>query len=123
MVCCVSVCDKGSESIAVLSGVCVFVLSQTQEDMASTGDLEPTHFPARRAAQVALHHLNTIHGSPFSVFGLQQVHKASAEVRLIHSVCRDFIHCTCEVCLLMAANPCVDRMWLREAGSTTWTSP
>lgn len=52
---------------------------ETQEDMASTGDLEPTHFPARRAAQVALHHLNTIHGSPFSVFGLQQVHKASAE--------------------------------------------
>ncbi|XP_067222311.1 latexin isoform X1 [Chanodichthys erythropterus] len=45
----------------------------------ATGDLVPTHFPARRAAQVALHHLNTRHGSPFRVFGLQQVHKATAE--------------------------------------------
>uniref|UniRef100_A0A8C1DNJ9 Latexin n=1 Tax=Cyprinus carpio carpio TaxID=630221 RepID=A0A8C1DNJ9_CYPCA len=52
---------------------------ETAEDMASTGDLEPTHYPARRAAQVALHYLNTHHGSPFRVFGLQQVHKASAE--------------------------------------------
>lgn len=62
---------------------CLFLLwlSQTAEDMASTGDLEPTHYPARRAAQVALHYLNTNHGSPFRVFGLQQVHKASAEVR------------------------------------------
>ncbi|XP_016115118.1 latexin isoform X2 [Sinocyclocheilus grahami] len=54
-------------------------LPETAEDMASTGDLEPTHYPARRAAQVALHYLNTRHGSPFRVFGLQQVHKASAE--------------------------------------------
>ncbi|XP_059389658.1 latexin [Carassius carassius] len=53
--------------------------SETAEDMASTGDLEPTHYPARRAATVALHYLNTHHGSPFRVFGLQQVHKASAE--------------------------------------------
>ncbi|KAI2656611.1 latexin-like isoform X2 [Labeo rohita] len=45
----------------------------------TTGDLEPTHYPARRAATVALHYLNTRHGSPHMVFGLQQVHKASAE--------------------------------------------
>ncbi|XP_067306027.1 latexin isoform X2 [Pseudorasbora parva] len=45
----------------------------------ATGDLEPTHYPARRAAQVALHYLNIHHGSPFRVFGLQQVHKARAE--------------------------------------------
>ncbi|XP_043115455.1 latexin isoform X2 [Puntigrus tetrazona] len=47
--------------------------------MAGPGDLEPTHFPARRAATVALHRLNVAHGSPFRVFGLQQVHKASVE--------------------------------------------
>ncbi len=29
MVCCVTVCDKGSESIAVLSDVCVCALSDT----------------------------------------------------------------------------------------------
>lgn len=45
----------------------------------STGNLVPTHFPARRAAQVALHHMNTQHGSPFKVFGLQQVHEARAQ--------------------------------------------
>lgn len=54
----------------------------------TTGDLEPTHYPARRAATVALHYLNTRHGSPHMVFGLQQVHKASAEVR------RSFIQLT-----------------------------
>jgi len=53
----------------------------------ATGELIPTHFPARRAAQVALHHLNTHHGSPFRVFGLQQVHTATAEdqVRPAHT--------------------------------------
>ncbi|KAK2881599.1 hypothetical protein Q8A67_018867 [Cirrhinus molitorella] len=52
---------------------------ETPEEMDTTGDLEPTHYPARRAATVALHYLNTRHGSPYRVFGLQQVHKASAE--------------------------------------------
>ncbi|TRY58340.1 hypothetical protein DNTS_031781 [Danionella cerebrum] len=42
-------------------------------------ELVPIHFPARRAAKVALHHLNTLHGSPFNVFGLQEVHKATME--------------------------------------------
>lgn len=61
---------------------------QTPEDMASSGDLEPTHYPARRAATVALHQLNTRHGSPHRLFALQEVHKASAEVRL-KPVCTD----------------------------------
>ncbi|XP_073779119.1 latexin isoform X4 [Danio rerio] len=52
--------------------------NQTELEMA-TGELVPTHFPARRAAKVAVHYLNTRHGSPFRVFGLQQVHKATAE--------------------------------------------
>uniref|UniRef100_A0A8C2H972 Latexin-like n=1 Tax=Cyprinus carpio TaxID=7962 RepID=A0A8C2H972_CYPCA len=52
---------------------------ETPEDMASSGDLEPTHYPARRAATVALHQLNTRHGSPHRLFALQEVHKASAE--------------------------------------------
>ncbi|XP_030633621.1 latexin [Chanos chanos] len=41
------------------------------------GELEPSHFPARRAAQVALHYLNTVHGSPFKAFGLHKILKAS----------------------------------------------
>ncbi|XP_051535013.1 latexin-like [Myxocyprinus asiaticus] len=45
----------------------------------STGDLVPTHYPARRAAQVALHYINTHYGSPFRVFGLKEVHRARAE--------------------------------------------
>lgn len=54
--------------------------SETEADAEmATGDLEPTHFPARRAAKVALHYINTQHGSPFKVFGLQTVHKARAE--------------------------------------------
>lgn len=115
---------------------CLFLLwlSQTAEDMASTGDLEPTHYPARRAAQVALHYLNTNHGSPFRVFGLQQVHKASAEVRhsfsSLSQTLRDLIcsktrpvKCVSGLqCLLTPANPCVDRMWQQEAGSTSWIS-
>lgn len=77
-----------------LSPCVCFWLSQTPATVEmATGDLVPTHFPARRAAQVALHYLNTRHGSPFRVFGLQQVHKAKAEVRLsftsAHAVCTD----------------------------------
>ncbi|XP_056612213.1 latexin isoform X2 [Triplophysa dalaica] len=52
--------------------------SEAEAEM-STGNLVPTHFPARRAAQVALHYINTRHGSPFKVFGLQQVHEARAQ--------------------------------------------
>ncbi|XP_030236067.1 latexin isoform X3 [Gadus morhua] len=48
-------------------------------DVMLTGELNPNHYPARRAAQVVLHHLNTRYGSPYWWGALRQVHKATAE--------------------------------------------
>ncbi|XP_039510024.1 latexin [Pimephales promelas] len=62
----------------------------SQTPTMATGELVPTHFPARRAAQVALHHLNTHHGSPFRVFGLQQVHTATADDQVVGTVGRKY---------------------------------
>ncbi|XP_019743262.1 latexin isoform X2 [Hippocampus comes] len=44
-----------------------------------TGELNPNHYPAQRAAKVVQHYLNTLHGSPYKVFGLQKVFRAYAE--------------------------------------------
>uniref|UniRef100_H3CQL1 Latexin n=1 Tax=Tetraodon nigroviridis TaxID=99883 RepID=H3CQL1_TETNG len=46
----------------------------------ATGELNPNHYPAQRAAKVVQHHLNTRYGSPYRLFGLQQVHSANAQV-------------------------------------------
>lgn len=45
-----------------------------------TGVLNPDHYPARRAARVVQHYLNTRYGSPYKVFHLDTVHSATAEV-------------------------------------------
>ncbi|XP_028320679.1 latexin isoform X2 [Gouania willdenowi] len=45
----------------------------------ATGDLNPNHYPAQRAAKVVQHYLNTRHGSPFRLFGLHSVENGSAE--------------------------------------------
>ncbi|XP_054650100.1 latexin isoform X2 [Dunckerocampus dactyliophorus] len=44
-----------------------------------TGELNPSHYPAQRAAKVVQHYINTRHGSPYKVFGLQRVFRANAE--------------------------------------------
>ncbi|XP_008307902.1 latexin isoform X2 [Cynoglossus semilaevis] len=44
-----------------------------------TGVLNPDHYPARRAARVVQHYLNTRYGSPYKVFHLDTVHSATAE--------------------------------------------
>ncbi|XP_057695558.1 latexin isoform X2 [Corythoichthys intestinalis] len=44
-----------------------------------TGELNPIHYPAQRAAKVVQHYLNTQHGSPYKVFGLHKVFRANAE--------------------------------------------
>nr|XP_057935257.1 latexin isoform X2 [Doryrhamphus excisus]XP_057935258.1 latexin isoform X2 [Doryrhamphus excisus] len=44
-----------------------------------TGELNPSHYPAQRAAKVVQHYINTQHGSPYKVFGLQRVFRANAE--------------------------------------------
>lgn len=50
-------------------------------DVMATGELNPNHFPARRAAKVVQHYLNTRYGSPYRLFGLEEVLSATAEVR------------------------------------------
>ncbi|XP_068567674.1 latexin isoform X1 [Cebidichthys violaceus] len=45
----------------------------------ATGELNPNHYPARRAAKVVQHYLNTRYGSPFRLFGLHNVHSGNAE--------------------------------------------
>uniref|UniRef100_A0A3Q3JMU8 Cystatin LXN-type domain-containing protein n=1 Tax=Monopterus albus TaxID=43700 RepID=A0A3Q3JMU8_MONAL len=45
----------------------------------ATGELNPSHYPARRAAQVIQHHLNTHYGSPYRLFMLHKVHRGYAE--------------------------------------------
>lgn len=45
-----------------------------------TGELNPGHYPAQRAAKVVQHYLNTRHGSPYWWVTLSKVHNASAEV-------------------------------------------
>uniref|UniRef100_A0A3P9CIU4 Latexin n=1 Tax=Maylandia zebra TaxID=106582 RepID=A0A3P9CIU4_9CICH len=50
-----------------------------EEDVMATGELNPNHYPARRAAQVVQHYLNTRYGSPFRLIGVQTVHSGNAE--------------------------------------------
>ncbi|XP_067362395.1 latexin isoform X2 [Channa argus] len=45
----------------------------------ATGKLNPSHYPAQRAAKVVQHYLNTRYGSPYRLFGLHQVHSGHAE--------------------------------------------
>ncbi|XP_041920442.1 latexin isoform X2 [Alosa sapidissima] len=45
----------------------------------SDAELVPHHYPAQRAAKVAVHYLNTRHASPYSCIELNRVHKASLE--------------------------------------------
>ncbi|XP_037123791.1 latexin isoform X1 [Syngnathus acus] len=49
------------------------------EVVMETGELNPSHYPAQRAAKVVQHYLNTQHGSPYKVFGQGKVFKAFAE--------------------------------------------
>ncbi|KAJ8256282.1 hypothetical protein COCON_G00184340 [Conger conger] len=45
----------------------------------SAVELNPAHYPASRAAAVALHYLNTQHGSPYRWLGLVRVLRATLE--------------------------------------------
>lgn len=49
------------------------------EDVMATGELNPNHYPAQRAAKVVQHYINTLYGSPFKVFHLRSVHSGNAE--------------------------------------------
>lgn len=60
----------------------MFVVQQnkTEEDVMATGELNPNHYPAQRAAKVVQHYLNTRHGSPYKLFSLQRVHSGNVQV-------------------------------------------
>ncbi|XP_010744590.3 latexin isoform X2 [Larimichthys crocea] len=45
----------------------------------ATGELNPNHYPARRAAQVVQHYLNTRYGSPYRLFHVERVYSGNAE--------------------------------------------
>ncbi|XP_036817946.1 latexin isoform X1 [Oncorhynchus mykiss] len=49
------------------------------EEVMMTGVLNPSHYPARRAATVVQHYLNTRYGSPYRWIFLSKVHSGSAE--------------------------------------------
>lgn len=68
---------------------CLFSLwtqSQVLEELEAevhvmaTGELNPNHYPAQRAAKVVQHYLNTRYGSPYRLFGLHRVHSGNAQV-------------------------------------------
>ncbi|XP_017280249.1 latexin [Kryptolebias marmoratus] len=54
-------------------------LEDAAERAMAARQLNPHHYEARRAAQVVPLYLNTRHGSPFRLFGLQTVHAATVE--------------------------------------------
>ncbi|XP_040044300.2 latexin isoform X1 [Gasterosteus aculeatus] len=57
----------------------VSVEKEAEENAMATGELNPNHYPAQRAAKVVQHYLNVQYGSPFRLFGLHKVHSGNAE--------------------------------------------
>uniref|UniRef100_A0A673XD15 Latexin n=1 Tax=Salmo trutta TaxID=8032 RepID=A0A673XD15_SALTR len=53
--------------------------SEVVEEVMMTGVLNPSHYPARRAATVVQHYLNTRYGSPYRWLFLSTVNSGSAE--------------------------------------------
>lgn len=59
---------------------------EAEEHVMATGELNPNHYPAHRAAKVVQHYLNARYGSPYRLFGLQQVHSGNAQVSYLVSI-------------------------------------
>nr|XP_020480133.1 latexin [Monopterus albus] len=76
-----SIIWKGETGRKVAKGdlVKVSAVEKAEEEVMATGELNPSHYPARRAAQVIQHHLNTHYGSPYRLFMLHKVHRGYAE--------------------------------------------
>lgn len=53
---------------------------EADEDVMATGELNPNHYQAQRAAKVVQHYLNTRYGSPYRLLGLHRVYSGNAEV-------------------------------------------
>lgn len=59
---------------------------EADEHVMATGELNPNHYPAQRAAKVVQHYLNARYGSPYRLFGLQRVHSGNAQVCYLVSI-------------------------------------
>ncbi|XP_033971228.1 latexin isoform X1 [Trematomus bernacchii] len=57
----------------------ILVEEEADEDVMATGELNPNHYQAQRAAKVVQHYLNTRYGSPYRLLGLHRVHSGNAE--------------------------------------------
>ncbi|KAJ0022043.1 hypothetical protein NQD34_009533 [Periophthalmus magnuspinnatus] len=57
----------------------VIVEAEIVEETMQTGELNPHHYPAQRAARAVQHYINTRYGSPFKVFMINKVHSGNAE--------------------------------------------
>ncbi|XP_034718830.1 latexin isoform X1 [Etheostoma cragini] len=57
----------------------VLVVEKAEENVMATGELNVNHYPARRAAQVVQHYLNTRYGSPYRLLQVDKVHRGNAE--------------------------------------------
>lgn len=63
----------------LLSGEIVLKEEEAEEHVMATGELNPNHYPAQRAAKVVQHYLNARYGSPYRLFGLHRVHSGHAQ--------------------------------------------
>ncbi|XP_026228467.1 latexin isoform X2 [Anabas testudineus] len=57
----------------------VLIAKEAVEDVMATGELNPSHYPAQRAAKVIQHYLNTRYGSPYRLVFMRKVHSGHAE--------------------------------------------
>ncbi|XP_072320062.1 latexin isoform X1 [Eucyclogobius newberryi] len=57
----------------------LIVEAEAVEEVMETGELNPNHYPVRRAANAVQHYINTQYGSPFKVFMVEKVHSGYAE--------------------------------------------
>ncbi|RVE64937.1 hypothetical protein OJAV_G00130410 [Oryzias javanicus] len=75
----VSLKDMSAHPVLVAESQKDLTEEEGDRDVMATGELNPNHFPARRAAKVVQHYLNTRYGSPYRLFGLEEVLSATAE--------------------------------------------
>lgn len=61
------------------ASVAAQILGEEVLAVMETGELNPSHYPAQRAAKAVQHYINTRYGSPFKVFTLHKVHSGNAE--------------------------------------------
>ncbi|XP_011606666.1 latexin [Takifugu rubripes] len=69
----------GSAEKTHVSGEKVLKEDEAEEHLMASGELNPNHYPAQRAAKVVQHYLTAHYGSPYRLFGLQKVFSGNAQ--------------------------------------------